>query len=24
LRCQLSKAADRYCPHCAILGDQEL
>ena len=22
--CQLSKAADRYCPHCALLGDPEL
>jgi len=21
---QLSKAADRYCPHCALLGDPEL
>lgn len=23
-RRQLSKAADRYCPHCALLGDPEL
>ena len=22
--CQLSKAADRYCPLCALLGDPEL
>jgi hypothetical protein len=21
---QLGKAADRYCPHCALLGDPEL
>jgi hypothetical protein len=21
---QLRKAADRYCPHCALLGDPEL
>ena len=21
---QLSKAADRYCPHCVLLGDPEL
>jgi hypothetical protein len=23
-RRQLGKAADRYCPHCALLGDPEL